>query len=195
MLSLAISGLAQAEFSPDDYTFNIVSFGTDGATLNPYPHENSVKDANSIYGALQVAANKETKKKEVGTVVDEDILGLSCKEPGAGIHTVTGGCDLMVVTKQNTPGMDMYIGKLSFGGSVAEKIFNSLDPSLAIVRMGGTTISVGNLVCSKAVLPEPVFTCSIDNASVVQTSAGFMVKEGVMTADEVKQLVEISGLD
>ncbi|MEZ4873418.1 MAG: hypothetical protein R2827_14505 [Bdellovibrionales bacterium] len=134
-------------------------FGTDGATLESMPNENSVEQAAQVYYALDLPVSGDNNLKEIE--VEQGIF--ECIEPKDGIHTMTSGCQFQSVGEIVSE--DPTVVK--FDPIISESIYNALSVD-GIQRAGATTKEVANLKCTKFVSRGPNYSCLLSDVAAMQ---------------------------
>jgi len=135
------------------YARTVVSggFGTDGASLESVPSEDSVDMAIAIYKALDVESRGEKKLKSIET---ENGM-FECEGPKKGIHTTTAGCSFLTTSGDIISDSPTTV---SLGSELSAELFDALSVD-AIVSIGATTKQVGNLTCTKVVSQKSTVKC------------------------------------
>lgn len=141
-------------------------FGTDGATNESIPSEESVSQASKIYSLLDP---KPVGPKETKTIQLEDGSAFECEAPRRGIYKYTAGCSFVLRASQNAKVTNRrgLAGDVKFSGALAEAVFKSLGVR-SDVRAGGSTRAVENLNCHAVVGWVSTYSCTLKNVNVIQ---------------------------
>lgn len=160
MKSLLLTLIFSSQVFAADYI--IGGFGTDGATLEPIPNEQSVIDAVEVFKAL---AHLQIEPKEdivLGHTVSEmETSSIECEEPNQGVHTLTAGCNLILGSGERS--YDSETMTATFSGEFAKILYNALEVELDTSRVGASSKSIANITCTQTMSADLTTTCVVKN--------------------------------
>jgi hypothetical protein len=141
-------------------------FGTDGATLESMPSEESVAQATKIYNLLRITP---VGPKEMKTIELEEGSLFECEAPRRGVFKYTGGCSFVLRASQNAKVTKRkgLAADVTFSGTLAQAVFKSLGVR-SDVRAGGSTRAVENLNCQAVTGYTSKYSCTLKNVNVIQ---------------------------
>lgn len=144
------------------------SFGTDGASGDSFPFENSVANAAEIYKSL----NETTAANEYGDIVIQvgELDFFKCAEPDQGVHSLTAKCDFVTA---GTVTKEAESSTAVLGAELSEMLFSALPDRTETVRIGATMRAAANLQCSKSLVThgEVKYVCEVFETDVYEVGA------------------------
>ncbi len=194
LLSLSAYGSDSASKLPADYKFFSASFGSDGASKEPYPNPNSTTDARTLYKAMTTP--NSSGEKFIGLTIEGERYGLNCQEPKKGITAYSAGCEFTGLSKkrgfQETEHGINIDGDVKFGGKLAKMLVENMSLEKDSTRIGSVNYTLANLACTQTVGLGFV-ECTLGHTVVKSMDFDSLVDEGMTTKAKAKKIVEKLG--